>query len=271
MKKELLPPDILTPQLKEHLRELKKCLKLKLNSQKSEPDGHLRISMNKNRGSPQFYLINEPKDHNGSFLPFTQMAQIKKLAQKDYDSHVVKLLQNQIKWLEKYLAHSEGQIENLYAKMPPARQQLITPVRLTHAQYAQEWQNITWSTRPFGTASPEYFTARHERVRSKSEVIIADTLNRKGIPYRYEYPLELSGKTFHPDFLCLNLRTRQEFIWEHFGMMDYPDYMERAIQKIRIYNENNYFIGKNLIITMETQFNHLNIHQLERLIETFLI
>ena len=101
-------------------------------------------------------------------------------------------------------------------------------------------------------------------------MIIADTLKRYDIPYRYEYPVELSDKTFHPDFLCLNLRTRQEFIWEHFGMMDSPEYLEKAIPKILIYNENNYFLGKNLIITMETQHNGIKTQQLEMLIETYL-
>ena len=78
------------------------------------------------------------------------------------------------------------------------------------------------------------------------------------------------GITFHPDFLCLNVRTRQEFIWEHFGMMDSPDYLEKAIQKISVYNENKYYLGKNLIITMETKINGIKTQQLERLIETYL-
>ena len=271
MKKELLPPDILTPQLKEHLSELKKCLKLKLNLQRSEPQGHLRISMNKNRGSPQFYLIKEPKNHNGTFLPLSQMEQIEKLAQKDYDSKLIKILQAQIIALENYIELSDCKIEHLYSRMNKVRQSLITPATLTNEQFIEEWQKVTWSTRPFDADAPEYFTACNERVRSKSEVIIADTLNRKGIPYRYEYPVELSGKTFHPDFLCLNLRTRQEIIWEHFGMMDCPEYLEQALQKIKIFNDNNYFIGRNLIITMESQSNNISTRQLEQIIKAYLI
>ena len=39
----------------------------------------------------------------------------------------------------------------------------------------------------------------------------------------------------HPDFYCLNLRTRQEFAWEHFGMMDDPDYASTTAEKLRLY------------------------------------
>ena len=39
--------------------------------------------------------------------------------------------------------------------------------------------------------APLLETSRGERVRSKSEVIIADTLDRLKIPYRYEFPHQL--------------------------------------------------------------------------------
>lgn len=50
-----------------------------------------------------------------------------------------------------------------------------------------------------------------ERVRSKSEVIIADILNQEGIPYRYECPLQLKGwGKVYPDFTVLSERERPE-------------------------------------------------------------
>ena len=270
MKRELIQPDILTPLLTARLAELKKCLELKLKAQKSAPEGHLRISQTPGVRKPQFFHITNPKDFNGTYLPHNKMPFIKKLAQKDYDLKLIKILQNQIKSLENYLSKSEGEIEQLYSKLNPLRQSLITPATLTNEQYTQEWQNDTWQGRPFKDNDQEYYTSNKERVRSKSEIIIANTLALAGVPYKYEYPVKLGGKIFHPDFLCLNLRTRQEFIWEHFGMMDKTDYLEKAIQKIMIYNENNYFLGKNLIITMETQHNGIKTEQLDLLIKTYL-
>ena len=122
---------------------------------------------------------------------------------------------------------------------------------------------------------PEYLTARGERVRSKSEIIIADTLFRLKIPYRYEYPLNLKNTkgeklTLYPDFTCLNLRTRREFYWEHFGMMDNSEYSENVVQKLHLYEQNGIIPGKNLIITMETSTIPINTKQIELLAKSYL-
>ena len=271
MKKELLSPDLITQQLEKRRLELKMCLESKLKMAQTSPQGKLRISLSGGKRLPQYYHILDAKDSNGTYIPHSQMQKIRRLAQKDYDLKLIKLLQNQLNALENYISATSGKIESLYSTMTSTRQGLIIPATLTDAQYIEEWQNVTWTGRPFTDESPEFLTASGERVRSKSEVIIADTLNRQNIPYKYEYPLKLNHYTFYPDFLCLNLRTRQEFIWEHFGMMDLPDYQEKAINKLKIYNENNYFIGKNLIITMETQINPINIQQLHQLIKAYLV
>ena len=299
MQKELLSPDNLTGQLKARRLELQNALELKLKSQKTLPQGHLRIVHPADGRPPQFYHITNPKDFNGKYIPRAQTQFIKKLAQKDYDLKLIKILQAQICALEKLLdvttnttpaanttnatastsalrnpklIHAaDSRIIQLYSKLNRTRQSLITPAILTDAQYIEEWQKISWQGRPFSEDSQGFKTARGELVRSKSEVIIADTLNRYGIPYRYEYPLRLKGgQTFHPDFLCLNVRARQEIIWEHFGMMDDPGYLENSIDKLRLYNDNNFFLGKNLIITMETQTKPINTRQLEQIIKNYL-
>ena len=53
-------------------------------------------------------------------------------------------------------------------------------------------------------------------------------------------------------------------------MMDSPEYLENAVQKLKIYSENDFIPGKNLITTMETQQCPLNTRQLENLIKTLL-
>ena len=51
----------------------------------------------------------------------------------------------------------------------------------------------TFTGKPFEINAPEYYTASGVRVRSKSEVIIADALDHAGVPYRYEYPTSVKG------------------------------------------------------------------------------
>ena len=272
MKTELLSPDTLTQQLIARRLELENLLNLKLKSQKNLPQGHLRIEQKKGVRAPQFYHVTSPANTHGVYIPGSQAALAQHLAQKDYDHKLIKILQQQLSILEKLISVTDGKIEKLYSKMCPARQRLIRPVTLNNLQYSEAWQNIIWQPRPFAEDAAEYFTTNGERVRSKSEVIIAETLKRHKIPYRYEFPLELkNGDVYHPDFLCLNLRTRQEFLWEHFGMMDSPDYAGRTVKKLKIFGENHIFPGKNLIITMETVESPLSSRQVEALIKEFLI
>lgn len=272
MNYELLSPDTLTPQLKARRLELRNLLTIKLKAQKGTPSGHLRIEQKNGGRRIQFYHCTNSTKPRGAYLPVSQAALASKLAQKDYDAKVIKLLKRQLALLEKLLSLSNSNIPELYKKLCPARQRLITPVTLTSAQYTEAWQNVQWESRAFAADSPVFTTARGERVRSKSEVIISDILTRCGVPYRYEYPLNLKNHgIFHPDFLSLNVRTRQEIIWEHFGKMDSPEYTANAAGKLVIYGENHIYPGKNLIITMETQNCPLNPRYIESLIKEFLL
>ena len=117
----------------------------------------------------------------------------------------------------------------------------------------------------------EYYTDKGERVRSKSEILIANALNRNHIPYRYECPLYLAGYgTIHPDFTVLNVRLRKEMYWEHLGMMDEPEYIEDALNRISLYEKNHYFPGDRLILTHETLRHPLNSKNIENMIFQYL-
>lgn len=263
---EELSPNQLAPLLEKRLAELQNLLFTKKKSYEKAPQGRIRISQN--GGHPEYYLVTERGSLRGKYLPHSQKTLARQLAQKDYDARLIKLLQKEISALQNYMKQtSNGRaIPELYDSLCPARRSLITPAILTNEQYAARWQDISWKGRPFASDAPYICTARGERVRSKSEVIIADTLFRYNIPYRYEFPITLkrsnsddirrdfgSSITLYPDFLCLNTRTRTEFYWEHFGLMDSTEYSNNAAGKLRLYTENGILAGRNLIITMETQ------------------
>ena len=275
---EELSPNQLASQIEKQLADLQKILTAKKKSYEKAPQGRIRISQN--GGHPEYYLVTETGSLRGKYLPHSQETLARQLAQKDYDVRLIKQLQKEIDTLQNYLKHAGGgrAISELYDSLCPARRALITPVTLTDEQYAANWQEVSWAGRPFSPDTPLLLTARGERVRSKSEIIIADTLFRHKIPYRYEYPLQVhrtssSGGTItlHPDFLCLNTRTRTELYWEHFGLMDDPDYSANAAGKLRLYTENGILSGRDLIITMETQREPLSTRSIEKLIEGFLI
>lgn len=80
-----------------------------------------------------------------------------------------------------------------------------------------------------------------------------------------------NGVCVHPDFLCLNVRTRKEIVWEHFGLMDELDYVGGFVLKMRTYSKNGFIMGDNLIFTMENKKMPLLLHDVERLAKTHLL
>lgn len=286
---ELAPGDF-SEALRARIAQLNAVIDLKLKALKRAPEGTLNIS--ESHGNVQYYHRTTPDSTKGKYISKENQQLIRRLAQKDYDVHILKALKKEQRLLKTVLTELERdqsrglEISKIFQSLTSHRRALVTPVTLTDEQYAAAWLSKKYEGKSFQPDSPEYYTARGERVRSKSEVIIADTLNRLSIPYRYEYPLtlhrggrhttsgDLSRKTtsftIYPDFLCLNLRTRQEFIWEHFGLMDDPSYSNRAIQKLRIYSENGIHPGHHLILSTETVDLPLNTKHIENIIQTYL-
>ncbi|MCR4656812.1 MAG: hypothetical protein K5770_11370 [Lachnospiraceae bacterium] len=167
--------------------------------------------------------------------------------------------------------------EKVYDKLHPARKRLVDPIIPPAEEYIRRWMEEPydiWEIKD-EEVSGVYYTQRGERVRSKSELIIADTLFRYGVPYKYEYPLKLNNGrgiiTKRPDFVALNIETLELMIIEHLGMLDQEKYYRNNIEKIDLYEKNGYLIGKNLILLHETSYKALNTEMVGKYIEEFLL
>ena len=240
-------------------------------------------------------------------MPRSQEKQARSLIQNDYDQKTIPAIEAEIKQLKDFIkAYKEKCSDTVYQKLASTRREVVTPLTLDDQAYAAAWLKVEYRHKKFAEDAPQLFTDNNEQVRSKSEVIIANALKAAGVPYRYEFPLLVdrnaadnyvasslnrdsaydsasakhNAKTpdfydldicqLHPDFYCLNLRTRQEFAWEHFGMMDDADYATSATEKLQLYAENGFFPGKNLIITMETSTNPVSSKLVKSVIKTYL-
>lgn len=278
---EHLAPSEISQQLRERVAQLNALLDLKFRALKKAPEGSLRISQC--RGDVQYYHRETPNDQCGHYIDAAHYELAQKLAQKDYNQRLVISLQKEVKILEGTLRQLEKMTElnetpeTLANKLHPLRRPLIQPATLTASQYAAAWSSQKYKGKTFQPDAKGLYTSSGKRVRSKSEVIIAETLARLEVPYHYEYPHVLisgagrHGKiTVYPDFLCLNLRTRQEFIWEHFGLMDDPKYAANFVRKLHTYADNGIIAGHNLIITTESSKEQLNPKHVEDLIKLYL-
>ncbi|TDP61177.1 ATP-dependent DNA helicase [Flavobacterium dankookense] len=85
-------------------------------------------------------------------------------------------------------------------------------------------------------------------VRSKSEVIIANMLTERTVPFWYEKPLFASDGSFYlPDFTVMF--AGETYYLEHVGRLDLPDYKAHWEKKVKWYQKN---FPNRLLTTYET-------------------
>lgn len=262
----------LKKQIKERIVQLQQTIKTKEAALQNVPEGTINVSSSPKNGF-QYYYKKKTSDKKKIYLQKKNLPLIQQLCQKEYDLHVLLTAQKELQELEnldKYYAKPIN--EEIYHSLPIGKQKMIHPVILSDEDFVKEWQNAEYKKQTFRDGIPEYYTDKGERVRSKSEILIANALNKYGIPYRYECPLLLNGYGWiYPDFTVLNIRLRQVYYWEHMGKMDDPEYMESALQKIRTYEKNNLFPGESLILTYETTKHPLNSKDIDCLIKRYFL
>lgn len=264
-----LPPDILQEEVRNRIFQIQQIIKSLELQEKDAPEGSLRIAFRK--ANPHFFHTNKTCN-KGTYIPESNFQLARKLAQKDYNLRVKNELNRQLKSLMYFEKHYRpAKLQLIFQKLHFIRKDLLYSAFLPQNDFCQQWQETPFIGKEVGLEVPDFFTRNNEHVRSKSEILIADTLKLNKIPYRYEAPVHLSGiGIIHPDFTCLNPRTHQEFLWEHFGLMDNPDYSASAITKILHYQHDEYFPGKKIIFTYESKNVPLTNKTIQKIIDNYL-
>lgn len=237
---------------------------------KDIPEGTLRLSMAHN--CMQYYHYMPGERTNGTYIPKTNEKLIHQLAQKSYNEKIVKLAGKRLSQIRRITRdYDDEEIEKIFLKEQSARQKLICPVEPIWEQQLKEWMSEEYKKKEFREDTPVILSEKGERVRSKSEKILADYFYRNGIAYKYEHPLHLKGfGVVYPDFTFLSRRTGQELYWEHDGRMDDPAYAQNAVRKIQAYEENDIYPGERLILTFETEKTVLSTKMIEKLARRYL-
>ena len=217
---------------------LEKILQKTSEQLKDAPPGKLRLSSSNK--CVQYYYCMPGGRKNGEYLPREKEKLAYRLAQKSYDEKIMKLAEKRVSQIRKITKdYDEEEIEKIFLAEHPERQKLIEPAEPVWEQQLRKWAAEEYKRKEFQGNMPVILTEKGERVRSKSEKILADFFYRNGILYKYECPLYLKRfGTVHPDFTFLSRKTKQEIYWEHDGRMDDPVYAQNAVRKIQAYEEN---------------------------------
>ena len=218
-----------------------------------------------------------PGGSRGIYLSKEKIDFAKKVAQKEYCSKLlprIKVLLKEVEKMERL--YQDGFLEAPYMELCEARKRLVQPFFVPIKDYIKAWQAEKYEPGKFDENDTTcYITARGERVRSKSEMIIANELYRLGIPYRYEYPitLRINGKeaVFRPDFMVMNKRTGRIFYIEHLGMMDNSAYYNNTMMKLDVFEQNGLLIGRDVLLFHESSRKPININVVRQYIEEYLL
>lgn len=273
------------------LESLEKTIKYSEKRLKDLPEGTLYVKNVK--GGLRYYIRSDETKGKEIYLSSKETETIKAYQEKAYYKELKKTAEAELAALKKIqkLKEKTKSIEQVYFDIPENRRNFIKPYvpeQIEDVRKKIEKECSFWAKEKFvrkGVSKDlNYTTLNGEKVRSKSELIIADRLKNAGVPYLYEGKYvfkddELNSKkdafdiefdVWFPDFQVLNTKTGELLFWEHFGLMDNPEYCASVQFKIETYARHQIIIGKNLIVTMESSQHALNVDYIDKLIEEFL-
>ncbi len=286
-----LKPSNLYGEAARRLEELEKLKAVKERAMQKAPAG--KIHCVRHGKQVQYYLRQNASDIGGTYLRKSEQIKVPRYLQKSYDEKVLRCLNREICGLKRLLhtlcgvdsysgggdtnfGKTETSIQNPVVKLreiwesfPESSRAQIAADDVTDEAYISEWLNIPYEGKNVDQNLP-FRSERGEVMRSKSEVMIANTLDRLGIPYKYECPLRLaSGVIIHPDFTILDVVHRRVLYWEHCGRMDDSDYARDAIDRIKDYEKTGLYPGRNLILTFETKKSPLGTDEIKETIRAW--
>ncbi len=240
-----------------------------LNAVRISDDRPVRSSKRKN--GYQYYL--QKTDGKLEYVKEKDIDKVKRIVQRDYYNALLDKLLTVRYRIERFTKiYDIGSIARVYDDLSEARKALVTPLIPSDEAYITEWREHNVGGANTFPKEGKYLTARGELVRSKSEKILADLFEKFDIPYVYEPQIILpNGKSLYPDFALLNVRTRKTVYWEHFGLITDGDYASHALLKVNQFDKMGIEVGKELVISMESDEIPLDIKQIEKKIKEYLL
>ena len=126
-----------------------------------------------------------------------------------------------------------------------------------------EWENEPYERFDYMPDALIHATSRGLMVRSKSEVLIAEALNRHGLPFRYEQKYTVDNKyTLSADFTIRRVDGKV-FVWEHEGLTNIRSYIDRQRRKAELFAKLGFVPWDNLIISYDTADGALDLRIVE--------
>lgn len=249
--------------LERALRQQRNMLKIYEKQMKGLPEGSLSVYEKKGK---RYY--NKYDDNGITYLGNDDTKEVQEMKLHGILQDLSKRFRNNesliLKFLEKY---QDPNLENVKQALGRAYQDEHFNL---FSKNNKAWENQSYARNNLYPEQLKQKTLRGDPVRSKSEVIIANTYLAKNISYRCEPLIQVGDKTLAPDFAVL-VKSRDKVKYhEHFGMMHDSKYRENAMRKIDTYISNGFRPYEDIIFTFEDLDGNIDAQILDALIEMFM-
>jgi len=244
----------------------------------SSPAGRLSTSKKRyttvagtqTRTAINYYHVLE--DGRRVYLSRSRQTTIAYLAQKEYARKALYLVTIELKQLNDVLLYCDTpKLEDAWQDFLPEKMRFVDPPVPSDEVFRQKWLSQEYERKSPVENDHRFPTEKGDMVCSKTEAQQADYMFYHGYDYLYEKRLSLidGGRLTwrYPDFTILDPVTREEVVFEHFGMVDDEGYQHSMFDKIRLYEENGYVIGQNFLFTFETAEHPFTMDQFIRILE----
>ena len=234
------------------------------------PAETMTIRERKRRGFTYYYQRNFGENNLDKeyYIPKSNSRLINLLLQNQYASKVAPYYETQLNLIHQLQAViAQDTDRKFYDSLSEESKQHLVPLVPYEPDIIQEWLNQPFARNQYYLENAVHDSLRGDKLRSKSEVLIANALYHAGLPYFVDIEMRIDGTPMYPDFLILRPSDKKEFIWEHFGLMSDPIYVDNAVKKIHMYDDLGFHIGDNFIVTFENTFFPLSSTMVEGIIE----
>lgn len=211
--------------------------------------------------------------HKGknTYLPKSKREIAEQLSHKKYLNHLLYESIQEKHALDQYLKYHISEVPKSEKMITdsPEYHKLLAPFFQPLSEELNNWMYSSYPHNPHYPEQLNHPAVSGNIVRSKSEAMIDMVLYSNHIPFRYECALDLGESTIYPDFTVRHPKTGQVYYWEHFGIMDNPEYSSKAISKLRLYVAHKIIPSHQLITTYETKDTPLSVNEIRHVVQQY--
>jgi len=228
-------------------------------------EGQLRL-----KRKNEYYIIEGEK---AIYAHKSMMNRVARLKLRRYLRVAIKLMEENrielMRIIKKWQPYSYTAVNR---QLPRAYQGAFVPA--AEEYYVNEVAPFTPSENPFYREELIHTTSFGLKVRTKSEMIIAEMLYSMGIPFCYEKEVfveEEDGnlKAVYPDF-AIPVGDGWYYI-EHLGRLDLEGYRQRNAKKLEEYYRSGILMPGNLIFTMDGPDTELDAGPVRQFLESLIL